>query len=63
MEQGYLVSLVLFVIASFTIQTTRSELFTAIVDLERILWAENSVASDLREYIALEEKRLQKLKE
>jgi len=40
-----------------------SELFTALVDLEKILQAENEVASDLRGYIQREEQRLEQLKQ
>ena len=40
----------------------RTELFTALVELEKVLHAENGVANDLREYISREESRLQKLK-
>ena len=39
-----------------------SELFTALVELEKVLHAENEVATDLREYIAREEQRLQQLR-
>ncbi|KAI0236972.1 Prolyl 4-hydroxylase subunit alpha-1 [Lamellibrachia satsuma] len=38
------------------------EVFTSIADLEKILYAENDVAIDLKQYIASEEQRLEKLK-
>ena len=38
------------------------ELFTAIVDLERILYTEYSVAQDLRSYIAREQQRIDALR-
>ena len=40
-----------------------SELFTALVELEKVLHAENEVATDLRQYIEREEKRLEQLKQ
>lgn len=39
-----------------------AEMFTALVDLQRALYAERDVASDLRQYIRREEERLEKLK-
>jgi len=44
------------------IQLGQSELFTAMVDLERILHAEYDVAKHMRDYIASEEKRIAQLK-
>lgn len=41
----------------------KAELFTALVDLERILYAEDNIAKDLRAYISSEEARLNKLKQ
>ena len=38
------------------------EVFTSIADLEKILYAESDVAIDLKQYIASEEQRLEKLK-
>lgn len=38
------------------------ELFTALVDLEKVLHAENAVAHDLRRYVQKEEERLEKLR-
>ena len=38
------------------------EVFTSIADLEKILYAENDVAIDLKQYIASEENRLERLK-
>ena len=62
MHFGYLVSPVQLVIAALVFSTVRSELFTAIVDLQKILVAENSLATDLKQYIEAEEIRLTKLK-
>jgi hypothetical protein len=42
-------------------RVVRGELFTAFVDLERLLEGEKLVANDLRQYVAREEQRLQKL--
>ena len=39
-----------------------AEMFSALVDLEKVLYAENGVAKDLRQYIADEEVRLAQLK-
>ena len=39
-----------------------AEVFTSIADLEKILYAENDVAIDLKRYIASEEQRIEKLK-
>ena len=44
------------------IQISSSELFTALVDLERVLYAEDDLAKILREYIESEEQRLTALK-
>ena len=44
------------------IQLGQSELFTALVDLERVLHAEYDVAKNLRSYIAAEEERIAHLK-
>jgi len=41
---------------------TEAELFTAIVDLERILHAEYEVAQDLRHYVENEQRRIDTLK-
>ena len=41
---------------------TQAELFTAIVDLERILHAEYEVAQDLRNYVENEQRRIDTLK-
>ena len=62
MHLGYLVSPVQIVISALVFSAVRSELFTAIVELQKILVAEDSLASDLKEYIAAEETRLEKLK-
>jgi len=44
------------------LQSSSSELFTALVDLERVLYAEDDLAKTLREYIESEEQRLTALK-
>ena len=54
--------LVIFLL-SVILPPTRTELFTALVELEKVLHAENNVATDLREYIKSEENRLNRLKE
>jgi len=41
---------------------TQAELYTAVVDLERILHAEYEVAQDLRNYIHNEQRRIDTLK-
>jgi len=41
---------------------TQAELFTAVVDLERILHAEYEVAQDLRNYVENEQRRIDTLK-
>ena len=41
---------------------SQAELFTAVVDLERILHAEYEVAQDLRNYIDSEQRRIDTLK-
>jgi len=41
---------------------TEAELFTAVVDLERILHAEYEVAQDLRKYVESEQQRINALK-
>lgn len=41
---------------------TRAELFTAVVDLERILHAEHEVARDLRNYVETEQQRIDTLR-
>ena len=41
---------------------TCAELFTAVVDLERILHAEYEVAQDLRNYVDSEQRRIDTLK-
>lgn len=62
MYQGYLVSPWQIVIVTLILSSARSELFTATVELQKILVAENSIATDLKNYIATEEQRLAKLK-
>ncbi|CAH1794564.1 unnamed protein product [Owenia fusiformis] len=44
------------------IHVARSEMFTALADVERILHVEKDIANDLREYIASEEARLEKIR-
>jgi prolyl 4-hydroxylase len=51
-----------FVVLVLVFQTVHSELFTALVDLEKVLYTEQKVASDLRRYISQEEARLEQLK-
>jgi len=41
---------------------TGAELFTAVVDLERILHAEYEVAQDLRNYVENEQRRIDTLR-
>ena len=41
---------------------TQAELFTAVVDLERILHAEYEVAQDLRNYVENEQRRIDTLR-
>jgi len=50
------------VLFSMLICACNGELFTAIVDLERILYTEYSVAQDLRSYIAREQQRIDALR-
>jgi len=40
------------------VHLSNSELFTALVDLERVLYAENDVAKSLRDYITAEKERI-----
>jgi len=42
-------------------RVVRAELFTALVDLELLLEAEKSISLDLRQYVAKENERLQRL--
>ena len=42
---------------------SRAEIFTALADMEPLLYAEQELATHMKEYIAEEEQRLQKLKE
>ena len=41
---------------------TTAELFSAMIDLEKILYAEQDVANDLRQYIVQEEQRIKTLR-
>lgn len=43
-------------------QIVRSELFTAMVDLQQALYAERDIAKKLKSYITQEEERLKELK-
>jgi prolyl 4-hydroxylase len=43
-------------------QPVRADMFTAIVDLERLLSAERAVADDLRQFVDAQTKRLERLK-
>ena len=40
----------------------KGEMFTALVEMKKILLAESGVATNLREYITKEESRLERLK-
>ena len=52
-----------FLVTLFSLcQLTNSELFTALVDLERVLYAEDELATSLQDYIAAEELRIERLK-
>ena len=44
------------------VYNTQAELFTAVVDLERILHAEYEVAQDLRNYVENEQRRIDTLR-
>lgn len=55
-------AMIFYIINSLLLAQVRSELFTAMVDLQKVLFAEQSIANDLKEYIAKEEARLQTLK-
>jgi len=44
------------------IEFAQAELYTAVVDLERILHAEYEVARDLRNYVEKEQRRIDALK-
>ena len=52
----------LSVLTLCVLSSIRGEVFTSIADLEKILYAENDVAIDLKQYIASEEHRLERLK-
>ena len=43
-------------------QQVRTELFTALVDLKKVLVAERDIAQDIRHYIQQEEQRLHELR-
>lgn len=51
----------IIVVLGMLLYGARADLFTAIVDLERLLEAEQLVANDLRQYVAQEQERLQRL--
>jgi hypothetical protein len=53
---------VITVLATCTLCLVTGELFTALVDLERILHAEYDVAQDLKSYIEREQQRISLLK-
>lgn len=55
---------VLFVAVGLMVAISRvgSEVFTAIVEMEKLLKAEYAVAQDLKQYVLKEEARLAKLK-
>lgn len=52
---------ILLMLSSCLEYRTSGELFTALVDLEKVLYAEREVAEDLRSYIQREQTRLNKL--
>lgn len=49
-------------LVSFTLTIVNCEQFTALVDLEHLIYREREMKSSLREYITLEENRLNVLK-
>ncbi|XP_064638525.1 prolyl 4-hydroxylase subunit alpha-1-like isoform X2 [Lineus longissimus] len=49
-------------VLNLPIYLVNCEMFTAMTDLERLLYAERDIAVDLRDYIRLEEKRIEKLR-
>lgn len=55
-------SSVLFVLVVYMVTVAKPEVFTAIVDLEKLLYAEKGVADDLKSYIEREEARISSLK-
>jgi len=56
-------SVIIFLLISFPLwMTSRAELFTAIVDLERLLDTEKNIAHQLDNYILAENERLSKLR-
>ena len=52
--------LILFLAAVFTFVSC--ELFTAVVDLEKLLYTEGEVIKTIEQYIEMEEKRLQEIR-
>ena len=52
---------VVFYVALFC-GATQGEVFTALADLENVLWAEKELASQLRGYIEQQEERINYLK-
>lgn len=53
--------LVVLIVTTAGLQQVRAEIFTALVDLERVLEAEKSVADELRLYVEREQGRLRRL--
>lgn len=50
------------VVVCFMWSYASAELFTAVVDLEKLLYTEGEVIKTIERYIELEEKRLQEIK-
>lgn len=57
----YSLNEILFVLACVA-HFAHAELFTAVVELQKALYAEKEVAGELRKYIRSEEERLEKLR-
>jgi len=62
MKQSFVVWLVGCVSCVSVVHLSQAEMFTAVVDLERILRAEYEVAQDLRNYVENEQRRIDTLK-
>jgi len=62
MHQSFVVWLAGCVFCLALICIAQAEMFTAVVDLERILHAEYEVAQDLRNYVDSEQRRIDALR-
>jgi len=62
MKRAFVAWLVGCICSVSLIHLSWAEMFTAIVDLERILHAEYEVAQDLRDYVESEQQRINTLK-